>query len=183
MGGQVLRGLAFDQLGVDLGQLQRHERSFEQGIGLLLAAVELRSLRRQTSGFFGIGQREAGLGARHAMIVGGAEAQAERAARRLQSRGRPLHGEALRSREASRPRFPCEHAPAFPAAVRESLRSFRREPCRRSRGLRRSASAPHCGQLRAACDALPAVRRRLRDLPLLRQSLPPTPSLALRQRR
>lgn len=93
MGGQVLRGLAFDQLGIDLGQLQRHERSFEQGIGLLLAAVELRSLRRQTSGFFGIGQRKAGLGARHAMIVGGAEAQAERAARRG---GRVAHESNLR---------------------------------------------------------------------------------------
>ena len=75
MGGEVLSGAAVSPLGIGVRQLQRHHRGLEQGVGLDLGAGlggEGRKVSRLT-----LTQRKVGFGACHAVIVVGAEDEAQ----------------------------------------------------------------------------------------------------------
>ena len=80
MGGEVLGGLAVDPLGVGPRQLQRHHRRLEQGIGVELGG-RLGRHRREIA-LLALAEREARLGARHAIVVVGPIHQTQGTARR-----------------------------------------------------------------------------------------------------
>jgi len=86
--GEVLRQMSVPTLARD-----GHKAVMKRMADLFLQVIQSAGMQVDEIGGIGIGEREARLGARHAMIVGGSVAQAKRAARR---RGRIGHEANLR---------------------------------------------------------------------------------------